>query len=288
MGGFFGALHQYAFLQNALIAGLLASLACGVVGSYVVVKRIGFLAGGIAHSVLGGVGAALFLGWSPMLGALAAALAAALLVGWVSLQWREHEDTLISAVWAVGMAAGIIFISRTPGYNVDLMSYLFGDILMVRRHDLWVMLGGDLLLVVLVTLLYRQFLAVAFDEELARLRGTPVTLLYLLLLSLVAVTVVLLIRVVGLILVIALLTLPAAIAGQYVHTLGRMMGLSVVIGMLLTTTGLALSYGPDLPAGATIILVSGTAYLLSTALSSTALRALGRWRNRAQSAARKE
>ena len=205
MSGFIGALWQYDFLQNALFAGLLASLACGVVGSYVVVRRIGFLAGGISHSVLGGMGAALFLGWSPMLGALAAALLAALLIGWVSLHRREREDTLIGAVWAVGMAAGILFISRTPGYNVDLMSYLFGDILMVPRSDLWVMLGGDLLLVLLVGLLYRHLLAVVFDEEFARLRGVPVTLLYLLLLSLVAVTVVLLIRVVGLILVIALL-----------------------------------------------------------------------------------
>ncbi len=283
MSGFFDAVWQYGFLQNALLAGLLASLACGVVGSYVVVRRIGFLAGGIAHSVLGGMGAALFLGWSPMLGALAAALLAALVIGWVSLYRREREDTLIGAVWAVGMAVGILFISQTPGYNVDLMSYLFGDILMVPREDLWIMLAGDLLLVLLVALLYRHLLAVVFDEEFARLRGLPVTLLYLLLLSLVAVTVVLLIRVVGLILVIALLTLPAAIAGQYVHTLGRMMGLAVAIGMLLTTAGLALSYGPDLPAGATIILVAGAAYLLSSAAGALAGRVLTRRRARAPS-----
>jgi len=286
LSGFIHALWQYQFLQNALLAGLLASLACGVVGSYVVVRRIGFLAGGISHSVLGGMGAALFFGWSPMLGALAAALVAAVLIGWVSLARREREDTLIGAVWAVGMAAGILFISRTPGYNVDLMSYLFGDILMVPLGNLCVMLVGDLLLVLVVGLLYRHLLAVVFDEEFARLRGVPVTPLYLLLLSLVAVTVVLLIRVVGLILVIALLTLPAAIAGQYVDTLGRMMGLAVVIGMLLTTAGLALSYGPDLPAGSTIILVAGSAYLLSTAVGALSGRVQARRRARGPSGSR--
>lgn len=278
MSAFLDALWQHAFLQHALVAGLLASVACGLVGTYVVVRRIGFLAGGIAHSVLGGMGAALFFGGDPMFGALVAALVSALLIGWVSLHGREREDTLIGAVWAVGMAAGVLFISRTPGYNVDLMSYLFGDILMVGNVELWLMLGADLLLLALVGLLYRQFLAVSFDEEFARLRGLPVTLLHLLLLSLVAVTVVLLIRVVGLILVIALLTLPAAIAGQYVQTLGRMMALAVLLGTLLTASGLALSYGPDLPTGATIILLSGAVYLLSTLLGVPLARALGKRR----------
>jgi zinc transport system permease protein len=283
MSAFVDALWEHAFLQHALLAGLLASVACGLVGTYVVVRRIGFLAGGIAHSVLGGMGAALFFGAEPMLGALIAALVSALVIGWVSLHGREREDTLIGAVWAVGMAAGILFISRTPGYNVDLMSYLFGDILMVGDWDLWLMLVADLLLLTLVALLYRQFLAVSFDEEFARLRGLPVTLLHLLLLSLVAVTVVLLIRVVGLILVIALLTLPAAIAGQYVLTLGRMMVLAVLLGMLLTTSGLALSYGPDLPTGASTILLSGAVYLLSTLLGAPLARGLAKRRARRSS-----
>jgi len=278
MSAFLDALWQHAFLQHALVAGLLASVACGLVGTYVVVRRIGFLAGGIAHSVLGGMGAALFFGGDPMVGALVAALISALLIGWVSLHGREREDTLIGAVWAVGMAAGVLFISRTPGYNVDLMSYLFGNILMVGEVELWLMLGADLLLLAFVGLLYRQFLAVSFDEEFARLRGLPVTLLHLLLLSLVAVTVVLLIRVVGLILVIALLTLPAAIAGQYVQTLGRMMALAVLLGTLLTASGLALSYGPDLPSGATIILLSGAVYLLSTLLGVPLSRVLAKRR----------
>ncbi len=266
MSDFFQALMQHSFLQYALLAGLLASVGCGVMGSYVVVKRIGFLAGGIAHAVLGGMGIALFYGASPIAGALAAALVAAILIGWISLRWRQQEDTLISALWAIGMAIGILFISRTPGYNINLMSYLFGNILLVSSRDLWIMTAVDSVLVAMVLLFYRQFMAVSFDEEFARLRGLPVTFFYLLLLCMVALAVVLLIQVVGLILVIALLTLPAAIAIQYVHTLGKIMLVSALLGTAFTTSGLALSYQPDLPAGATIILLAGVIYLLSTLL----------------------
>jgi zinc transport system permease protein len=234
-----------------------------VVGTFVVVKRIAFLAGGIAHSVLGGMGAALYFGFDPLAGALAAALMSALLIGWVRLHWRAQEDTLIGALWAIGMAVGILFISKTPGYSGDLMSYLFGNILLVPERDIWVMAGLDALLVAIVLTFYRQFLAVAFDEELARLRGVPVATFYLLLLCLVAVTVVLLIQVVGLVLVIALLTLPAAIAGHWVHTLGRIMLLATGLGAVFTSAGLALSYSPDLPAGPTMILLAGATYVAS-------------------------
>jgi zinc transport system permease protein len=165
------------------------------------------------------------------------------------------------------MAIGIIFISLTPGYNVNLMSYLFGNILMVGLNDLWTMALMDAIVLTTVLLFYRQFLAVSFDEEFARLRGVPVTFFYLLLLCMIALTVVLLIQVVGLILVIALLALPAAIASQYVYSLKRIMLLGTVLGILFTSVGLALSYQPDLPAGATIILVAGVSYLLSTLFS---------------------
>ena len=269
---FLQALLDYGFLQKALLGGLLASIGCGIMGSYVVVKRIGFLAGGISHAVLGGMGAALFYGFSPLGGALGAALVAALLIGWISLRWKEREDTLIGALWAVGMAIGIIFISKTPGYSVNLMSYLFGNILMVPQQDIWMMAMMDVLVLVTVMLVYRQFLAVSFDEEFARLRGVPVTFFYLLLLCMVALTVVLLIQVVGLILVIALLTLPAAIAAQYLHSLGRMMLAASLLGAIFTTLGLALAYGLDLPAGATIILVAGLAYLLSTVFNQLSRR----------------
>lgn len=275
---FWETLTHAVFLQNALVAGILASLGCGIVGSFVVVKRIGFLAGGIAHTVLGGMGIAYYLDKNPFAGALVAALLAALLIGWVSLRWREREDTLISALWSMGMAVGMIFISQTPGYNVDLMSYLFGNILMVSREKLYLMGAVDGVIVLTVMLFYKQFLALSFDEEFARLRGVPVTFFYLLLLCMVALTVVLLIQVVGLILVIALLVLPAAIAGQYMGSLAGMMLLAVILGSAFTSTGLVISYEPDLPAGSTIVLVTGAAYLLSTL--GTGLRQ--RWRVRRQ------
>ncbi|MBK1710280.1 MULTISPECIES: metal ABC transporter permease [Marichromatium] len=263
MNAFLDALIHYDFLQGALVAGLLASIGCGVVGTLVVVKRIAFMAGGIAHSVLGGMGAALYFGVDPLLGALFAAILSALLIGGVRLAWAAQEDTLIGALWAIGMAVGILFIAKTPGYATDLISLLFGNILLVPERALWFMGVLDVVLLVVVGLCYRQFVAVIFDEEFARLRGVPVAFFYLLLLCLVAVTVVLLIQVVGLILVIALLTLPAAIAGHYLHSLGAMMVAATLLGMVFTSGGLALSYGPDLPAGPTMILLAGAAYVFS-------------------------
>lgn len=257
------ALSQYSYLRHALIGGLLASLGCGVIGSYVVVKRIGFLAGGIAHSVLGGMGAALYFGFDPTLAAFITAIAAALIIGVITLHSREREDTLIAALWAAGMAIGVIFISLTPGYDTELMSYLFGNILMVSQRELWLMASMDVLILGLIGVFYKQFLAVSFDEEFATLRGVPVTMFYLLLLVLVAVTVVLLIQVVGLILVIALLTLPAAIAGHYMRTLVGMMVLGALLGMAFSTGGLLLAWGPDFPAGPVIILLAACIYLLS-------------------------
>ncbi len=273
---FLTSLLQHEFLQNALLGGVLASIGCGVVGSYVVIKRISFLAGGIAHAVLGGMGAAFFFGVEPIYGALSAAIVVALLTGWITLNWRQQEETSIGAMWAVGMAIGILFISQTPGYQVNLMTYLFGNILLITSRDLALMAALDVVLLLAVILFYRQFLIVAFDEEFARLRGVPVAFFHLLLLCLVAISVVLLIRVVGLILVIALLTLPAAIAMQYVHTVGRMMVLATGLGVLFCALGLAISYKPDIPAGATIILLAGAVYLLSMVLRNYQQRSKAR------------
>ncbi len=272
MNDFFTALSEQNFLQSALIAGILASIGCGVMGTYVVVKRIAFLAGGIAHSVLGGMGAAVYYGFEPLAGALVAAVVAALLIGWVRLKWQTQEDTLIGALWAIGMSVGILFITKTPGYQTDLLSYLFGNILLVPQTSLWFMAALDIFLLLVVGAYHRQFLAVTFDEEFARLRGIPVTLFYLLLLVLVAVTVVLLIQVVGLILVLALLTLPAAVAGHYVHSLGYMMLIATLLGSVVSLSGLALSYGPDLPAGPTIILLMGAIYVISALFTRTLAR----------------
>ena len=278
---FIAALMHYEFLQRALVAGLLAAVGCGLIGTWVVVKRISFVAGGIAHAVLGGMGAALFFGFAPIAGALLAAIVSALLIGLISLHWREREDTLISAIWAIGMAIGILFMAATPGYQVDLISYLFGNILMVGSGHLWTMIMLDLILAATLMAFHRQFEIVIFDEEFALLRGVPVTFFYLLLLCLIAVTVVLLIQVVGLILVIALLTLPAAVAGQYVHTLSRMMVVATLTGACVSTSGLALSYETDLPTGAIITLIAAGLYLISSLV--TALRR-ERYKNLAGSA----
>jgi len=266
---FLEALVRHQFLQNALLAGVLAGLACGVVGTFVVVRRITSIAGAIAHCVLAGLGMARWaqvrLGWTwadPMLGATGAAMVAALVIGLVSLRAKEREDTVIGALWAVGMAIGILFISRTPGYNEDLMSYLFGNVLLVRGVDLWMMAALDAVVVTLSLVLFTRLQAVCFDEEFARLRGLNVEVYFLLLLTMAAITVVLLVSVVGIVLVIALLTLPVAIAGQLTSSLRSMMMAAVGISMLCTTAGLAVSYGPDLPAGATTIMVAGMAYLM--------------------------
>ncbi|MBU4277827.1 MAG: metal ABC transporter permease [Proteobacteria bacterium] len=273
MSEFLAAVAGHAFLQQALLAGALASLACGVVGAYVVVKRISYIAGAIAHSVLGGMGLARYLavvhGWGwlhPLHGAVAAALVAAGVIGLVSLHARQREDTIIGAVWAVGMATGVVFIALTPGYDVQLMSYLFGNILMVTPENLWLMAGLDLVVLGAALLLYRQLLAVCFDQEFARLRGLPADFYYLLLLGLTALTVVLLSTVVGIILVIALLTLPAATAANFFRRLGPIMALATVLCLGITWGGLALSYGPDLPAGAIIVLLAGAVYLVSLGL----------------------
>ena len=269
MTEFLDAAANYAFVQYALLAGVLASVACGIVGTYVVVRRITYIAGGISHCVLGGIGAALYfqrvhgLTWlSPLYGAIAAALAAAMIIGIVSLRAKQREDTVIGALWAIGMAVGVLFIAKTPGYSQDLMSYLFGNILMVSREDLWLIAALDALVVALGLVFYNQFLAVCFDEEFARVRGMRVEFYYLLLLGLTALTVVLLVTVVGIVLVIALLTLPVAVAGYFARRLWQMMALAAFLSMLFTTAGLAISYQPDLPAGATVIVLAGAVYLV--------------------------
>lgn len=265
---FFATLFHHAFMQNAFYAGLLASVACGITGTYVVVKRISYISGGIAHAVLGGMGIAYYLGINPLIGAIAFALLSAVLLGLVSIKAKQHEDTIIGALWAVGMAIGVLFISITPGYKVDLTSFLFGNILLVSRTDLVILFILDLLILGLAIVYYRQFQSICFDEDYARLRGIPVEFLYILLLCLIALTVVVLIQVVGLILVIALLTLPASIAGLGTKKLGSMMALAFFYSLFFTVSGLVLSYLKNLPAGATIIIIAGMGYLLALGLKS--------------------
>ncbi|MBN2283663.1 MAG: metal ABC transporter permease [Deltaproteobacteria bacterium] len=275
MSEFLTDLGRQTFLQYALLTGILASVACGVIGSYVVTRRITYIAGSIAHSVLAGLGFARYCQvvyhwewFDPLIGAMAAAIISALVIGAVSLRAKQREDTIIGAVWAVGMALGILFIFRTPGYNENLMSYLFGNILLVSADDLRLIAGLDVIIIIVGLFFYNQLLAVCFDEEFARLRGLNVDAYYLMLLCLTALTVVLLVTVVGIVLVIALITLPAAVAGHFSKKLWHMMIISGLLTVFFTTAGLACSYGPDLPAGATTIVIAGLVYLVVTALSS--------------------
>ncbi len=257
---------QYEFMRNALMASVLVSIACGVVGTYVVVKRIVFISGGIAHAAFGGIGLGYLLGISPILTAIPFSLMSAVAIGVLGHRERISEDTSIGILWAMGMALGIIFIGLAPGYAPDLMSYLFGNILTVPVTDLYMMLALDIVIVGTVAVFYQDFLAISFDEDFATVSGAPSQALYLLLLCLVALSVVVLIRVVGVILVVALLTMPAAISRQFTSRLDRLMALSVLVGMVLTVTGLWLSYVLDLASGATIVMVLGTAFLLTSSL----------------------
>lgn len=282
MSAFFDALQNSSLLQHALIGGVLASFSAGVIGSFIVARRITYVAAGIAHCVLGGVGVAAFLAtsvgvtvpWgservplSPMVGAFVAAIVSALLIGWITLRAKQREDTVISAIWAIGMAIGIIALHGIPKSVVNPESYLFGNIMMIGPSDVWMLVTLNVVVIFAVTLFYNRFLAVSFDEEFARLRGVNVEFWYLLLLVLTALTVVVLVQIVGIILVIALLTLPVAIASHFARSLWRIMLLAIVIGVVGMTSGLALSYERDLPAGATTILLIGAAYLVTVGIA---------------------
>jgi zinc transport system permease protein len=254
---------QFDFMRHALAAGLLASIICGIMGTLAVVNRIVFLAGGIAHAAYGGIGLALFFGWSYLAGTMGFSLAAAFLMAAVTLKAKHRADTIIGVIWATGMAIGIILIDLTPGYNVDLMSYLFGSILTVPTADLYMMLAVGIVITLLVAYYYKDLLALSYDEEFARIRGVPVKALYFGMIGLLAVTIVLVIRVVGLILVIALLTIPPFIVEKYARSLLQMMVGSSLLGAVFTIAGLWLAYTYDLTSGASIILVAGITFLIS-------------------------
>ncbi len=267
---FFQALGENPFLLFALIAGIAASFAGGIVGSLVVVKRIVSISGSIAHSVLGGMGVCVFLAQrfgcsflQPLYGAIVAGLLSALLIGWIHMRYREREDTVIALIWATGMSLGVIFLALTPGYNVELLNFLFGNILWVSRQDILFLLSLDLLLLISVALFYPRFLAICFDEEHAALQGLSVQSLYLFLLCLVALSVVLLIQIVGAILVIAMLAIPAAIATTFTFRLSTMMLIATGLGILLNFFGMYISYTWNWPSGATISLLAALAYTLS-------------------------
>lgn len=258
---------QFDFMQNAVMAALLASVICGIIGSLVAVNRLVFLAGGVAHASYGGVGLAFFLGLPVLPVTLCFALAVSVLMAWVTLHMKDRSDTVVGVMWAAGMALGIILMDLTPGYNVDLMSYLFGSILAVSDADVRLMAVLAAVVLVLVIGLFRSFQVMSFDEAFARARGVPVTLLHFLLLAMVALCVVMIIRVVGLILVIALLTIPSFIAGRRARSLAGMMIGGAVLASFFCLTGLAFSYSLNLTSGASIIAVAALGFFLSLLVS---------------------
>jgi zinc transport system permease protein len=276
MSAFIKDLVELPFLQNAVLAGILCSISSGIVGTWVVLRRITYIAAAISHCILGGLGAARYfavvydLPWlRPVYGAIITALGAAITIGIISLKAKEREDTVISALWAIGMAVGVLFIFKTPGYNEDLMSYLFGNILMVSREDLYLIAILDVIVLWLTFTFYNQTLAVCFDEEFARTRGMPVEFYYLLLLCLTALTVVLTVSIVGIIMVIALLSLPVAVASRFFDRVWKIMIAAIVLGTVFTLTGLAASYGPNLPSGAVTIVIAGLTYIATLLFSLT-------------------
>lgn len=247
---------SFEFMRNALLAGILASIACGVIGTLVVVNRLVFLAGGVAHAAYGGVGIAFYFGLPVLPATLGFTVASAMTMGVVTLRRAERADTMVGVLWAAGMALGIILIDLTPGYNTDLMSFLFGSILTVPDADIWRMAGMVAAILGLTLFSYKDMAAMSFDREFSEVRGVPVVLLHYLLLAMTAVSVVMLIRVVGLILVMALLTIPPFLAERRAGSLLSMMGLSALLSMVFCTAGLAVAYRFDLTSGASIIAVA--------------------------------
>jgi zinc transport system permease protein len=274
MSSFFSALSNpaFPFLQNALIASLLASILFGILGSVVTVKRIAGLAGAISHAVLGGIGMALFLSSTgivpfitPMTGAILFAILSALIIGLVSLKAKQREDTVINAIWAIGMSLGVLFLAKTPGYR-DPTSYLFGNILLVSREDLILLAILDAVVLILVWRFYPQLEASAFDEEFARVRGVPTNTVFFIILGITAIAVVLLQTFVGIVMVIAMLTLPAGTAGYLAKNLAGMMIASWIFSSIFSFLGLALSWHYDLPSGAVVVVLSGAVFLAVSAL----------------------
>jgi zinc transport system permease protein len=232
-------------------------------GTLIIVNRLVFLSGGIAHSAYGGIGLAFFFGWPYMVGAIGFALFSAMIMAAVSLRSKQRADTIIGVMWAMGMACGVLLLDITPGYNVDLMSYLFGSILSVPQTDLITMAVIGVLILSLIVYFFQDLLAMSYDEEFAQIRGIPVKRLYFMLIGIVAVTVVIVVQVVGLILVIALLTIPPYIAEKYTKSMINMMILSCFLGMFFTTGGLWLSYTFDVTSGAAIIFLAGIVFFVS-------------------------
>lgn len=246
-------LFQYDFFVKAFVAAVFASISCGVIGGYVVAKRIVFISGGITHASFGGIGLAFFLGFNPLLGAVLFAILSALGIQFFTKVAEIREDSSIAIWWSLGMALGIIFVFLTPGYTPNLMSYLFGNILTVTTSELWWMFFLVAIILVVFLIFFKPILYIAFDEEFARTAGLPVTLFNYVIITLIALTVVLNIRVVGIILILSLLTIPQATANLFTSDFKKLLLLSTAFAFVGSVSGLIISWMLDIPSGAAII-----------------------------------
>ncbi len=266
------ALFHYQFLQNALFSGLLASIVCGMIGVVIVEKRLVMMSGGIAHTSYGGVGLGYLMGFEPIIGAFLFSICAALGIGYIKRTGSTRSDVIIALFWSLGMALGILFIALMPGYPPELSSYLFGSILSVTKFDLNLIISLTFIVTLVIVSLYNDWKAYLFDEEFASIIGIRTAFLDYLLLVLIAMTVVVLIRVVGIILVLALLTAPAATAGMITSNLKKRMIYSVLLGAVFCTAGLFISYEINIASGAAIVILSAICYLLSYIVHSVHIK----------------
>ena len=246
-------LLQYKFITNSLLAGILASISCGIIGTYIVTRRMVFLSGGITHASFGGIGIGYFFGFNPIISAAVFGILSALGIEFVSKRSEIREDSVIGILWSFGMAVGIMFIFLTPGYAPNLMSYLFGSILTVSTLDILLMSGLSLVLIIVFISFYRIILFISYDQEFAKTHRIAVDLINYMLISLVALTIVLNIKVVGIILVISLLTIPQSTANLFTKNFKNIIIASIVIGLIGAFLGLVISYKINIPSGASII-----------------------------------
>ncbi len=276
---FIEALFNHSILQYALLATLFASIANGVIGSFVVIRRLAFISGGIAHSILGGIGLSVWLKsvfgimWlSPLCGALIAGWLSALALGWIHLNYREREDSVIASIWTIGMALGILFLATSPGPKIELGNYLIGNILWVSSTELWLLAMLNIIILAIVVFKYNKLLTLCFDENQAKLQGINTKVLYMLLLLLIATTVVLMMQIVGAILVITMLIVPATMANLFTRSLPVMMLLAILLNVIFCYAGIFTAYTFSLPTGATIALISGIVYVCTLMIKRKRLR----------------
>lgn len=267
---------QYTFFQHALWGSLFTCLACGIVGTYIVAKRLVFISGGITHASFGGLGLGFFLGVNPILTALLFSIASALGVEWLSKKQDVREDSAIAAVWSLGMALGVIFIYLTPGYTPNISAYLFGNILTITQEDLWFVGGLAVVLIIGFTLFFKPILYAAFDREFALTKGIPVQKIEHLMMLAISVTIVSSIRLVGIMLLLSLLTIPQMTANLFTNRFKKLIVYSVIIGLFSCITGLMLSYYINVPSGASIIFVLVILFFVCKGIVSTRRRAIRR------------